>query len=221
MKPAAKSASATDAVVRDILRGLYEGRYVSGQRLAEPDLTASYGVSRSTVREALKRLEAQGVVELRHHQGARIMSMSHGEAVNTLMVAEMLVGLAARQAAECIDIGTGREDLQKALDEVTRTSEGDRFNFIMARDRFHRALARIAGSRILEQTLANMHVHLVRNIKAVDPKERAASYQRIAEAVFANDPAEAETRGRNHIRVMIELLQHENASAAAPVSGPC
>ena len=51
-----KAASAAENIVRDILKGLYEGRYVSGQRLAEPDLIARYGVSRSTVREAIKPL---------------------------------------------------------------------------------------------------------------------------------------------------------------------
>ena len=48
--------------MRDVVRGLYEGRYVAGQRLAEPDLMRSYGVARSTVREAIKRLVAEGVL---------------------------------------------------------------------------------------------------------------------------------------------------------------
>ena len=58
-----RSPSSSDLIVRDVVRGLYEGRYVAGQRLAEPDLMRSYGVARSTVREAIKRLVAEGVLE--------------------------------------------------------------------------------------------------------------------------------------------------------------
>lgn len=45
-------------VVHDILHGLYEGRYVAGQRLVEPDLIECNGVSRPTVREEINRLAA-------------------------------------------------------------------------------------------------------------------------------------------------------------------
>jgi len=206
--PDIKGASAAETIVRDILRGLYEGRYVSGQRLVEPDLIDRYGVSRSTVREAIKRLAAQGVVETRHHHGARILTMTREEGINILMIAELLVGLAARQAAEHIDEGTGRKDLQRALDAVTTSNASDdRFDFILARNRFHRTLARIAGSPVLEQTLANLHVHLVRNRLVMTPEERAASYRRIADAIFAGDAAKAEEYARAHVRVLIDMLR--------------
>ncbi|SDO74475.1 DNA-binding transcriptional regulator, GntR family [Lutimaribacter pacificus] len=190
------------------MRGLYEGRYVSGQRLVEPDLIDRYGVSRSTVREAIKRLAAQGVVETRHYHGARIMTVTEEEARNILLIAELLVGLAARQAAEKIDRGTARQDLREALDAVTAASEGsDRFDVILARNRFHRTLARIAGSRVLETTLGNLHVHLVRNKLVMTSEQRAASYNRIADAILAGDADAAEAHAKAHVRAMIELLE--------------
>ncbi|WP_158969370.1 GntR family transcriptional regulator [Chachezhania sediminis] len=202
-----ETPSAAEIIVRDILRGLYEGRYVSGQRLVEPDLIERYGVSRSTVREAIKRLAAQGVVETRHQHGARILNVTREEALNILSIAELLVGLAARQAAEHIDEGDGRKALQDALDYVTEAAAAeDRFTFIQARNRFHRALARIARSRVLEQTLANLHVHLVRNKLVMTPEERATSYRWIADAVFARDPEQAEARARAHVRAMSDKL---------------
>ncbi|TDK45719.1 GntR family transcriptional regulator [Antarcticimicrobium luteum] len=202
------TTSAAETIVRDILRGLYEGRYVSGQRLVEPDLIGRYGVSRSTVREAIKRLAAQGVVETRHHHGARIMTMTRDEALNILLIAEVLVGLAARQAAEHIDEGTARQDLQDALDAVTAAAlSEERFDFILSRNHFHRTLARIARSRVLEQSLFNLHVHLVRNKLVMTPEQRAASYQRIADAIFAGDAAAAEVSARAHVRAMIDLLR--------------
>ena len=205
-----KAASAAENIVRDILKGLYEGRYVSGQRLAEPDLIARYGVSRSTVREAIKRLAAQGVVEIRHHQGARILHISAKEARNILLIAEVVVGLAARQAAIEIDASNGRDALQAALTALEEATEStDRFAVILARNKFHRTLARIAGSAVLENTLANLHIHLVRNKLVMTPEQWLASYRRIAAAIFAGNPEEAEAQARNHVRVTIDLLGRE------------
>lgn len=206
-KPEPRSTSAAETIARDILKGLYEGWYVSGQRLAEPDLIARYDVSRSTVREAIKRLAAQGVVETRHHQGARILDISEAEARNILLIAEVIVGLAARQSALSIDTEGSREALQEALDGVkVANRSAERFDVVIARNRFHRTLARIAGSPVLENTLANLHVHLVRNKLVMTPEKRLASYRGIAEAIFAGDAETAETRARAHIRKMIDLL---------------
>jgi DNA-binding GntR family transcriptional regulator len=206
--PQSDSLSAAETIVRDILRGLYEGRYISGQRLAEPDLIARYGVSRSTVREAIKRLAAQGVVETKHHHGARILHVTSTEARNILLIAEVIVGLAARQAAENIEQGNNRTDLQEALDLLAAAnSSKQRFDVVLARNRFHRTMARIAGSRVLEQTLGNLHVHLVRNKLVMTPEERSASYVRIAQAIFDGDSAAAENNARAHVRVMIDQLE--------------
>lgn len=207
----ADSLSAAELIVRDILKGLYEGRYVAGQRLAEPDLTARYAVSRSTVREAIKRLTAQGVVENRRYQGARILNVTAIEARNILLIAEMIVGLAARQAAHEIDKGNNRATLEEALEGMAGASaSSEKFDVVVARNRFHRTLARIADSRVLENTLANLHVHLVRNKLVMTPEQRLASYRSIAEAIFAGDAETAETRARAHVRVMIDLLDQED-----------
>src|SRR5690606_34452751 len=56
--------SSPDGVFNEILNGLYDGRYVPGQKLIESDLTDRFKVSRGSVREALKRLAAEGVVQL-------------------------------------------------------------------------------------------------------------------------------------------------------------
>jgi DNA-binding GntR family transcriptional regulator len=205
-----KAPSAAENIVRDILRGLYEGRYVSGQRLAEPDLISRYGVSRSTVREAIKRLAAQGVVEIRHHQGARILNVSAKEARNILLIAEVIVGLAARQAALEIEQEGGRASLTEALTALEEaTVANDRFAVILARNKFHRTLARIAGSPVLENTLANLHIHLVRNRLVMTPDQRLNSYRRIADAIFKGDAETAETLAREHVRVMIDLLDQQ------------
>ena len=66
------AASLPRVVFEGIVRGLYEGRYVAGQRLVEADIVQTFGVSCGSVREALNRLAAEGTVVLEPHRGARI-----------------------------------------------------------------------------------------------------------------------------------------------------
>lgn len=206
-RPQDERLSTSDRIVRDILRGLYEGRYVAGQRLVEPDLVARYEVSRSTVREALKRLAAQGVVEAHHNRGARIRQLTKDEAKNVLLITEVIVGLAARLAAANIDAPGARTRFEEALDRLLAASrQADKYDFVRARNRFHRTMARISANPELEQMLANMQVHLVRNRLVMRPEDREASYRAMGEAILAGDEGRAEANARAHVRRMIDLL---------------
>lgn len=199
--------STSDKIVKHILKGLYEGRYVAGQRLVEPDLVTRYNVSRSTVREAIKRLAAQGVVETHHNRGARIRQLSKDEARNILLITEVIVGLAARLAAEHIGDPENRKLFADVLSELLAANTmADRYEFVRMRNRFHRTMARISKNPELEQVLANMQVHLVRNRLVMQPEERAKSYAAIGAAILAGDGEQAERNARAHVRRMINLL---------------
>ncbi|RIK86589.1 MAG: hypothetical protein DCC69_06490 [Hyphomicrobiales bacterium] len=199
--------SSSERIVKDILRGLYDGRYVAGQRLVEPDLVARYAVSRSTVREAIKRLAAQGVVEAHHNRGARIRQLSKEEARNILCISEVIVGLAARMAAANIDEPGCREEMQQVVDRIVEaTRQSDKIVFLRARNRFHRTMARISRNPELDQIIANLQVHLVRNRLVMQPEEREASYIAIGKAILAGDVEAAEANARKHVRRMIELV---------------
>ena len=89
--------SRPEVLVREVLQGLAEGRYVPGQRLAEPDLMARTGLGRSTVREGLGRLAASGIVVQAPHRGAQIRHLTRRATCDVLRVTDPLLGLAARQ----------------------------------------------------------------------------------------------------------------------------
>lgn len=206
-KAAEQRRSSSDWIVGDILRGLYEGRYVAGQRLIEPDLVARYDVSRSTVREAIKRLAEQGVVKARHNRGARIRQLTKEEARNILLITEVIVGLAARLAAAHIDGESNRAMMEDVLESIIAASRQDnKFNFMRARNHFHRTMARISRNPELERMLGNLQVHLVRNRLVMKPEDREASYRAIVAAVLAGDQERAEAAARGHVRRMISLL---------------
>ena len=205
--PPAPKLSSSDALARDIVRGLYEGRYAAGQRLVEPHLVTKYGVSRSTVREAIKKLTAQGIAESHLNRGARIRQLTRTEAENILLILEQLIGLAARQAAQKINAPGNREKFNEVLSPLLQANDAvDKFEFSRLRNKFNRTLARIGGNEELETLLANVNVHVFGHRMEVSPDQRRHAYRKIGTAVLSGDAAAAETEARAYVRRSISLL---------------
>src|ERR1044071_1801569 len=95
-----RSVSTVDQVIEAIKLGIRDARYVPAQRLVEPDLAREYGVSRGSVREALRRLAAEGFVNLERFRGASIIRMSRRQVVDLLELREVLEGFGASLAAQ-------------------------------------------------------------------------------------------------------------------------
>lgn len=206
-----KTLSAADHLARDIVRGLYEGQFSAGQRLVEPDLMSRYGVSRSTVREAIQKLTAQGIAETHLNRGARIRQLSLKQAENILRILEQLMSLAARQAAENIDAPGHRETLEQALAPFQAPFEEtggapDRFEFARIRNRFNRTMARIGGNDDLAALLSNVNAHMFGHRMETRAEERRKAYCQIGAAILAGDPDTAEARARAYVQRSQELL---------------
>lgn len=202
----AQSASAK--VVREILRGLHEGLYAPGQRLIEPELMEQFGISRSTARESIRRMEAEGIVDVLPHRGAIIRRMTREEALNALLVMELCIGLAARQAAQHINEADNHARFQTAWDELQAfQATPDGFDMVKARDRFYSAMTRISGNRELQRIVPAIHIHLIRRDYSLPAHIRFQDYQQIARAILAGNPAEAEEAARNHISKTAALVR--------------
>jgi DNA-binding GntR family transcriptional regulator len=216
---ALKTGSPREYIVRDIIRGLYEGRYVPGQRLIESDLTADYRTSRGPVREALNWLSAHGIVSLIPQRGAQVRRLSQEEAQDILVVVEPLIGLAARLAAGRIGWSTAASRLRDALERLAGfdpTSSGP--DYAQARDSFYGALLEIGGSTELRRVMPSVLVHLVRvqyrEVLKIADAQRHADYRAIAREVFAGRPDAAEAAARAHIARQIAALR--NSAGALP-----
>jgi DNA-binding GntR family transcriptional regulator len=199
-------------IVHDIIRGLYEGRYVPGQRLAEVNLTSHYQTSRGPVREALNWLSANGIVSLIPQKGAQIRKLSRTEAIDMLVVVEQLVGLAARLAAKRIKERGAAATLRRALAELRRFEVSSaQHDYATARDRFYGALLDIAGNSELWLIMPRVLVHLLRaqfreELSLADGR-RHVDYRSIAEHVLAGREAAAERTARAHIAASASVLR--------------
>lgn len=204
-------AGATAAVVQGVIEDLETGRIAPGQRLAEPDLCLRYAVSRSTAREALQRLESEGVAELSRNRGARVREITLDEALQTLSVTELLVGLMARQAAErCRADAEARLRVQLTVDAVAQArAADDERAFVQARRSFYGALLEVAGNAELSRASAAVQVHVLRAQFRpwLQPRRLLAEYQDIGATVIAGDAPAAEAAARAHVKGIGDTLR--------------
>lgn len=217
---AAMPLSSPGQVVDAIVRGLYTGRYAPGQRLIEADLVREYKVGRGTIREALQRLAAEGVVSLNLHRGAYVRVLSRSETRDVFAVIEALTGLAARLAAERVHDRGNTALMREAMEGVASAADGDYVDYVQARNRFYRRLVGIGGNRELHRILPTLHIHLLRTQfrrhGGATERRRIEEYARIAEAVDAADPDAAERAMRAHVRRTATLIQELPGDAFAP-----
>jgi DNA-binding GntR family transcriptional regulator len=205
------ASSPRERVVRDLIRGLYEGRYQPGQRLVEAQLTATYGISRGPVREALNRLAASGIVVLTPERGAEVRMLSISEAIDTLIVVQGLIGIAARLAAMHIDRPGAAARMEAAVEGLLQfdPASGDA-EHAKLRGRFYRALTDTAGNSELSRVLPNVQIHLIRvqfyNVMKATDRTRKKDYRQIADAILAGRASTAEAIAKRHIGRAIEAL---------------
>ncbi len=203
--------SPRDLVFRDIIRGLYEGRFAPGQRLVEGDLTSLYGVSRGPVREALSRLAAEGIVDLRPQRGAVVQRLSRDDAIDIMRVVGSLMGLAARLAVRRIDVPGLAARLEGLLAELESFDPSNPTpDYAIARDRFYGALIDLAGNAELRRRMPAVQVHLIRvqfrAAMAHADATRHADYRAIVAAVTSRDPDAAEAAARRHFDKIVSAL---------------
>lgn len=201
--PRAQTAkSASDIVFQGILRELEEQRLVPGQRLVEVDLAEHFGVGRNSVREALQRLAAEGVIELSRHKGAAIRSLSLQDTLDVLEVAQRMLGLVAGTAVRGAKDPAARAALQDTLQQLSVADRArDAGAFRQARRRFYRLLLDMGGNRELMRlfpTILMPVVHAQHRVAGLQ-KIRLADYRAMGRAVLRGDAQEAERAASAHV----------------------
>lgn len=195
--------SASDIVFFGIIGGLELGSFVPGQRLVETDLVTEFGVGRNSVREALQRLAAEGIVELPRHRGAMIRRLGPQDTMDVLDVAERMTGLLARAATRGGGDRTYVQTLRATIQELAAAEKArDSEAFSTARRRFYRTLLDMGGNQELRRLFPTIHmpvVHAQHRLASLQ-QMRLADYRRIATAVLAGDPDQAEAAGIAHVQ---------------------
>jgi DNA-binding GntR family transcriptional regulator len=216
-EPTTASEGAVALVWREVLRGLYETRYSPGQRLTEAELTRTFGVSRSSVREALSRLAAEGVVTINRHRGATIRLADTKELFDALDLLQIMSGYAARMAATRISQGDN-VDLAKALLARLRPAPFGLAPFALAREQnnFYRTLLKLAGNSELQRLMPLLHIHYLRIMlnSAQSSSQILQEYCEVIDAILSGNRFDAERCMKDHVARHIDLLQQVSSFRA-------
>ena len=148
--------TATGRVYEGIYRAVLERRLAAGAWLREEELAASFGVSRTVVRQALQRLAQHQVVELIHNRGARVPLPELADAEHVFEARRVAECEIARRLGGRLD-ATQLRQLRRLADEERRADEaGDTPRAVRLSGAFHQALARMHGNPVLERLLDSL-----------------------------------------------------------------
>ena len=185
-----------------LLDDIRSGVLMPGARLTETEIAERLNVSRTPVREAIRRLEADGLVAHMPRAGAVVRRLDHSEIMELYEMRTVLEGTAARLAARAaseVEI-----DELAAIDAEMAAAEGDGAALFELNTQFHRTLIRAARNRFLVRSVEAVHTTLLilgPSTLARPDRARAAvaEHEAVVAALRRRDGKAAEKRMRAHM----------------------
>jgi DNA-binding GntR family transcriptional regulator len=180
------------------------GTLPPGTLVREADLARQFGMSRTPIREAMQRLQAEGLVTAAAQRGFLVADLSPDELADVYQVRAVLEALAARLAAQRAtrsDIGR-LEDIFEALDEAV--VRGDEERDLTLTGEFHDAIADTSRNRYLQSMLSNIReiferYRRTRSVAPVRVQEGHADHAELLAAIRARDAERAGVLASRHI----------------------
>jgi len=208
-----------DKLASQLHARVLSGELPSGTRLRQKALAEEFGVSRTPVREALRKLQAGGLVELQPNRGAVVRGLSPREIRDAYEVRAALEALAAGLAAERVNreqlhrLERAQGEFRAALQgTITRRQGGreiaarDVRRWASANDAFHQTIHEAGGNEVLAGTLAQLAQNFPRDLSRMVVSESTAmleanvrEHEAILEALERHDATAAYERMRQHV----------------------
>lgn len=201
-----------DKLASQLHARVLSGELPSGTRLRQEALAEEFGVSRTPVREALRKLQAGGLVELQPNRGAVVRGLSPTEIRDAYEVRAALEALAAGLAAERANreqlqrLGNAQAEFRTALEQTVARRRGGREvgareirRWGHANDQFHQTIHEASGNEVLTRTLAQLHRNFPRDLSRL---------------VISESTAMLETNVREHKEILEALTRHDAAAAS-------
>jgi DNA-binding GntR family transcriptional regulator len=208
-----------DKLASQLHARVLSGELPSGTRLRQEALAEEFGVSRTPVREALRKLQAGGLVEVQPHRGAVVRALSPTEIRDAYEVRAALEALAAGLAAGRVSreqlqrLGTAQAEFRTALERTAARRRGGREvgereiqRWGNANDDFHQTIHEASGNEVLVSTLAQLHRNFPRDLSRMVVSESTAmleanvrEHKAILEALTRHDATAAHDLMQQHI----------------------
>lgn len=207
----------SDSAYERIRAEIRAKRLLPGTRLTETDLAARLQISRTPVREAIRRLESEGLVEHLPRTGAVVRSLDYTETMELYEMRTVLESTAARLAARAASVV--EIDELAAINSDMLTSMGDGATLVALNRQFHLRLLDAARNRFLLRAMASVeNALLLLGPSAMETPDRArgaiSEHQAVTDALSARDGAAAEKAMRDHMehaqRTRLRMLRQAN-----------
>lgn len=192
----------------DILRaGIIEGTYPPGSRVTEQEIALASGVSRTPVREAMGKLQAEGLLQVLPHQGAVVRTWSDSDAEEIFELRALVESYVVQRAAERAsseELAELRRAAEEQYAEVCSRKAGYMERIADVNDRFHKLLQNAARSERLKTILATLaEAPLVfetfRDYSEEELQRSARHHLEIVEALECGDQTWAASVMRSHV----------------------
>ena len=209
-----------DVVFKTLRQAILKGELEPGERLMEIQLAERLGVSRTPIREAIRKLELEGLVLMIPRKGAEVAKISESNLRDVLEVRRSLEELAAELACQRMDAEALKdlEDAQKAF--IQAVESGETMTMAEADEHFHDVIYMGTGNTRLVQILNNLREQMYRYrleyIKDADKRQiLMVEHEHILKALTLRHIQEAKMAVREHIdnqeiTILKNLKEQEN-----------
>jgi DNA-binding GntR family transcriptional regulator len=197
-----------DLVLEELRQHILSGRIAPGAPIRQEALADELGVSRIPVREAIRRLEAEGLVFIHAHRGAYVCGVSAGEVVETF---ELRLQIEPWLFGEAIKAAPRGERLAEARQALEDTEKADAAGWGRANWRLHESLYRPSGRDLAMTMLKQLHDrgdrYLRFQVVNLPLRQQAhAEHLALIELAESGDAAAAMRALRKHIQVAMDQV---------------
>jgi DNA-binding GntR family transcriptional regulator len=204
--------------IREMIR---KGTLKKGDRIVEKEFCSAMGISRTPLRESLRLLSSEGLIELIPNRGAFVAEPSLQDIREMFWVMSILEGTCARLCAEnMMDEGLRKlEILYDGLEKHAREKNHDKY--MIVNHRYHSLVQELGGSKVLSEVIGGLRQKILvyRYRQIYTPNRLSASmaeHRALQEAFRQRDPDAAERLMKEHLIRQSEALQGVYGSSDTP-----
>jgi len=196
--------STSQRVEQALIESISAGELAPGTHLDENGLATQFGVSRTPVREALKRLAAQGILVTGEKRGLYVAEYSREEIGQIFEAMHEIEIACARIASQRLNLLT-RSEIEAAQAECLRTAElGDRSAYLRANEAFHLAIYNATGNPYIAEIASEFRRRTgpFRAKRFKEPEDlmaSAKSHEGLIQDIFSENTSTATNGMRNHM----------------------
>ena len=216
-KPKSKPESAAgvrrvEEALEHIETGIRDGIYLPGHRLVEAELAQNSSLGIGPIREALRILAGEGLIEIRPYRGATVTRLSVDEIEKVYQAAKGVVYMSLTLAVDACKNKNNRAPIRAALDDIKKSVDGPLTDFLSSLSAYYFSIHEVVQNPYLTNLIKRLHLGLVhREVSNLHPNfDRQAivnAYADATDAIFKGDFERAKDLQFAHFDSYIEVVR--------------